>query len=215
MFEVIKAVIFDLDGVITRTSKFHAVGWKALALMEDIELSDKEIRDLSGIGRVESLEIILGKKYTQDYIEVLKTSGKFYELANKKNTIYQKCLESLSEKDILPGVEGLIRNLKEKGIKIAVASSSKNTPLILEKLGMDKVFEVVVHGGDIKKSKPDPEVFLLAAERLGIEPEFCLVIEDAASGIQAAKNAEMKTIGVEEGLDADYIFINLEDVRVF
>ena len=215
MFEVIKAVIFDLDGVITRTSKFHAVGWKALALMEDIELSDKEIRDLSGIGRVESLEIILGKKYTQDYIEVLKTSGKFYELANKKNTIYQKCLESLSEKDILPGVEGLIRNLKEKGIKIAVASSSKNTPFILEKLGMDKVFEVVVHGGDIKKSKPDPEVFLLAAERLGIEPEFCLVIEDAASGIQAAKNADMKTIGVEEGLDADYIFINLEDVRVF
>lgn len=213
MFKDIKAVIFDLDGVITRTSKFHHVGWKAVSLMEDIALNDEEIQALDGIGRLESLEIILKNKYTQDYIDkYLKHNGIFQQLADKKNLIYLKCLASLTSKDILPGVEELIQKLKNKKIKVAVASSSKNTFLILEKLGLNKTFDAVTTGLDISKSKPDPEIFLLAAERLNVKPQDCLVIEDAASGIQAAKSAGMKTIGVVEGLDADYNFTNLEDI---
>ena len=207
----IKAVIFDLDGVITDTSRFHAVGWKATALAEDIELSDKELVDLRGIGRNESLEIILRKKYTEKYIEeYFKPSGKFAELADKKNIIYLKCIEALSTRDIFPGVPEFIEELKKLGIKVAVASGSKNTPFILNKLGLDKTFDAVVHGGEVSKSKPDPELFLTAAERLNIPPKNCVVIEDAASGIAAAKAGGMKTIGAVEGLDADLILTGFE-----
>lgn len=213
-FPDIKAVIFDLDGVITHTSNFHAVGWKSTALAENIDLTDEEIRDLRGIGRDESLEIILRKKYIQNYIDKLKQNGEFVELADKKNLIYLKCVESLSPDNIIPGAEKFIAELKKHGIKTAIASGSKNTPLILEKLGLSGTFDAVVHGGEITKSKPDPEVFLTAAERLNIPPGNCLVIEDAASGISAAKAAGMKTVGVVEGLDADLIVTNLENFKL-
>ncbi|MDR2683890.1 MAG: beta-phosphoglucomutase, partial [Prevotellaceae bacterium] len=188
---MIKGVIFDLDGVIVSTDELHYQGWKYMADSEGIYF-DRQINErLRGVSRMESLEIILeraSKTYTAKQKEALATV---------KNDYYKQLLETkLSPNDILVGVKVVLSDLKSKGIKIAIGSSSKNTPTILKQIDLDTAFDAVSDGNNIKNSKPDPEVFLIAAERLGLQPENCLVVEDAEAGITAAKAGRMKALAV-------------------
>lgn len=187
---MIKAVIFDLDGVIVSTDEFHYQGWKRLADEESI-FFDRNINErLRGVSRMESLEIIL-EKATRKYNQNEKN-----EMAERKNKYYRELLDTLSPNDILPGVINLIGELKNNPVKLAVGSSSRNTPVILDKIGLADFFDAISDGNQIKKSKPDPEVFLLAAEKLQIPPSQCLVVEDADAGVEAAKKAGMKCLAV-------------------
>lgn len=186
----IKAVIFDLDGVIVSTDEYHYLAWKEIADREGIYF-DRTINErLRGVSRMESLEILLEKA------EKTYTDAEKLEMATAKNSIYRELLNRLTPGDILPGVENVLKLLKECGVRTAIGSSSKNTPIILEKIGMADGFDAVADGNDIKNSKPDPEVFLVAARKLGEKPENCLVVEDAFAGIEAAKRAGMKALGV-------------------
>ena len=188
---MISAVIFDLDGVVVTTDKLHYLAWKELAEKIGIRnFTEADNIRQRGVSRMESLEVLLEK------------SDKFYTkeekiaLADEKNRRYVKLLETLSETDVLPGVKEFIAFLKKKSIKTAIGSASKNTYTILEKIKMTEMFDAVSCGLDITRSKPDPEVFLIAAEKLGIQPERCLVVEDSDAGITAAKAAGMYALAV-------------------
>ncbi len=207
----IKAVIFDLDGVIVSTDDYHFRAWEKMADEEGIYF-DREINErLRGVSRMESLEIILeraSKKYTEK---------EKIELAERKNYYYRHLLNDLSPKDILPGVTKVLEELKEKGIKIAIGSSSKNTPMILNKIGLADYFDAVADGNNIKNSKPDPEVFLLAASKLNINPESCLVVEDADAGVEAALAGDMRVLGVgaaSMNVKASYKAKDLSELRL-
>ena len=195
---MIKAVIFDLDGVIVSTDDCHNEAWKKLADEEGIYF-DRKINDrLRGVSRMASLEIVL-EKSEKAYTEEEKA-----ELAERKNGYYKEFIKKLTPNDILPGVMDNLEELKKNGIKIAIGSSSKNTPIILKQIGLDGYFDAVSDGNNISKSKPDPEVFLKAAEMLKIPPKNCLVVEDADAGIEAGKNGGMKTLSVHGAKGADY-----------
>jgi len=182
---MIKAVIFDLDGVIVSTDNLHYQAWKKMADKENIYFDELINNRLRGISRIESLEIIL-ERAKRPYSKREKS-----ELAEYKNHYYQELLSSLSPEDILPGVNDLIKKLRVKNIKIAIGSSSRNAKRIMAAIGMSETFDAVSDGTNITHSKPHPEVFLKAAEMLKIKPEFCAVVEDAESGIEAAKRAGM------------------------
>ncbi len=203
---MIKAVIFDLDGVIVSTDDCHYEAWKKLADEEGIYF-DRKINDrLRGVSRMASLEIVLEgskKAYTQEEKE---------KLAERKNGYYKEFIKKLTPNDILPGVMDNLEELKKNGIKIAIGSSSKNTPIILKQIGLCGYFDAVSDGNNISKSKPDPEVFLKAAEMLKIPPENCLVVEDADAGIEAGKNGGMKTLSVHGAKGADN---KIEDMSCF
>ena len=184
-----KAVIFDLDGVLVSTDEYHFQAWKQLANEENIYFDRKINERLRGVSRMDSLEIILERSRISYRAEEKKT------LASRKNGYYISNIENLTPNDMLPGALVSINRLKEAG-KIAIGSSSKNTLLILEKLGIKEYFDAIVDGNQIKNSKPDPEVFLLGAEKMNVKPEECLVVEDAASGVEAGKSAGMKVLGV-------------------
>ncbi len=187
---MIEAVIFDLDGVIVSTDEFHYQAWKKLADEEGI-FFDRHINErLRGVSRLESLDIIM-EKAPKKYTEEEKKN-----LAERKNRYYRELLEKLTPGDILPGVLEKIKELKKDGVRLGIGSSSKNTPVILEKIGLADFFDAVSDGNQIKRSKPDPEVFLLAASKMNIPPEKCLVVEDADAGIEAAINAGMKCMAV-------------------
>lgn len=203
------AVIFDLDGVIVSTDHYHYRAWKTISELEGIAFDEERNTLLRGVSREESLEILLegtDKKYTQEQ----KTA-----LADQKNKIYQSLLSELSALDILPGVIELINDLKKRGIKTAIGSSSKNTTIILEKIALAGAFDAVVTGNDVQRSKPDPEIFLLAAEKLGEQPADCCVIEDAPAGITAAKGAGMKVVGVGSNLEPDETIIQVTHLTDF
>lgn len=188
---MIKAVIFDLDGVLVKTDELHFKAWKAIG--EEIGIYDFTKEDnigQRGVSRMASLEVLL-EKTDKEYSDDEKAL-----LAEKKNTIYVQLLDDLSPEALLPGAEAFISYLKAKNIKIAIGSASKNTPVILEKVGIADKFDAVSCGLDTQKSKPDPEVFQVAARKLGIEPEFCLVVEDSDAGIQAAKSGGMCALAV-------------------
>lgn len=185
-----RAVIFDLDGVIVSTDEFHYEAWKQMAEDEGIYFDKKINERLRGVSRMESLEIILERS------ETLYTLQKKEDLAERKNNYYRNLLNTLSEMDILPGVMNVLKALKELGIKIAIGSSSKNKPFILERIKLDGYFDAVADGNEIKYSKPHPEVFLLAAAKLGMDAFECVVIEDADAGIEAANAGGMKAVGV-------------------
>ncbi len=205
-----KGVIFDLDGVIVSTDHYHYHAWKKLADREDIEFDEVINHRLRGVSRRESLEIILekaSKKYAEPEID---------EMMTFKNDIYKDSLVQLSPKDILPGVIELITFLKENKIAVAIGSSSKNTKSILKFIGLSDTFSVIIDGLMIKNSKPDPEVFLKAADELHIDPSECIVIEDAFAGIDAAKKANMFAVAVSDALkskNADFYASNILDVK--
>ena len=184
------AVIFDLDGVIVSTDNCHYEAWKRLADEEGIYFDEEINQRLRGVSRMDSLEIIL-ERADRSYSEEEKKT-----LADRKNRYYRDLIQKLTPHDLLPGIKPILEGLKANGIKIAVGSSSKNTPLILERLGLKDYFDAVADGNDLTKSKPDPQVFLLAAERLGVVPESCVVVEDADAGVEAALAAGMQVVGV-------------------
>lgn len=201
---MIKAVIFDLDGVIVSTDDCHFRAWKRMADEEGIYF-DREINNrLRGVSRMASLDIVL-ERAKREYSESEKQ-----ELAERKNEYYKELICELTPDDILPGVMDKLENLKENGIKIAIGSSSKNTPIILKQIGLDGYFDAVSDGNNITHSKPDPEVFLKAAEMLNIPPEDCMIVEDADAGIEAGKRAGMKTLAVQGAKGADFSAESLE-----
>lgn len=202
---MIKAVIFDLDGVIVSTDDCHYRAWKKMADEEGIYF-DREINNrLRGVSRMASLEIVL-EKANREYSEKEKQ-----EMAERKNTYYKELICELTPNDILPGAIETLEQLKENGIKIAIGSSSKNTPIILKQIGLDKYFDAVSDGNNITHSKPDPEVFLKAAEMLNIAPKDCMIVEDADAGIEAGKRAGMKTLAVQGANGADFKAKNLAE----
>jgi beta-phosphoglucomutase len=186
----IQGVIFDLDGVIVSTDDYHYRAWKRLADEEGIPFDRRINRRLRGVGRMESLEIIL-ENADRTYSDEEKQ-----DLADRKNGYYRESLDDLGPDDLLPGAMPVMKELRERGVKIAVASSSRNTPTILERIGLADFFDAKADGNDIERSKPDPEVFQVAAERLGLEPDVCLVVEDADAGVEAAKRGGMKALAV-------------------
>lgn len=207
----IEAVIFDLDGVIVSTDDYHYRAWKSMADKEEIYF-DRTINErLRGVSRMESLEIIL-EKANKVYSDEEKL-----QMAENKNSLYRELLNELTPKDILPGVMKVLESLKAENIKIAIGSSSKNTPMILEKIGLKDYFDAVADGNEIKNSKPDPEVFLLAAKKLNIVSENCLVVEDADAGVYAALAGNMKVLAVgyaSNNIKAHYKFKDLSLVEI-
>ncbi len=204
----IKGVIFDLDGVLVSTDEFHYQGWDRLAQEEAIPFTREDNHRQRGVSRMESLDILL-EKSQKSYSEQEKVG-----MATRKNSYYVEFLQDLTPDDALPGARAMLEGLRKRGIKLAVGSSSRNTPLIMEKVELNRYFDAVADGNDITNSKPDPEVFLIAAERLGLKPAECLVVEDAEAGVQAALAAGIAVLGigdparlpralcVVEGLDA-------------
>lgn len=207
---MIKGAIFDLDGVLVSTDELHFAAWKELADREGIYF-DRAINErLRGVSRAESLKIVLEKS------DKVYTESELSEMAEYKNGIYRKLLASLSESDVLPGVKNYLTYLKSKGVKTAVASSSKNAVLILEKTGLLGEFAAVADGTEIKNSKPDPEVFLLAAKKLNLAPEECVVFEDAAAGVVAANSGGFTSCGLgAAAFGADMHFASLADEKVY
>lgn len=187
-----KAVIFDLDGVICFTDKYHYQAWKKIADQQNIYFDEKINNRLRGVSRMESLEIIL-ERANRRYSEAEKEA-----LAAEKNEIYKKLLENMTPADLPEEVKDILDELKSRGMKVAIGSSSKNTKLILKRIGLEGYFDVISDGTNIKNSKPDPEVFQKAADMLGLGPEECLVVEDAEAGILAAHRGGFKSAGIGE-----------------
>ena len=186
----LQACIFDLDGVIVDTAKYHFLAWKRLADHLGIHFSEEDNELLKGVSRMDSLEIILN-------IGKMKLSeDQKHEFAMLKNKWYVDYISRMTPDEILPGSLEFINELRNADIRVAIGSASKNTPMILERVGIKRLFDAVADGNIVSKAKPDPEVFLKAAEMVGIAPGNCIVFEDAIAGVQAALNAGMKCIGV-------------------
>ena len=186
-----KGVIFDLDGVLVSTDELHYQAWKKIA--EELGISDftrKDNERQRGVSRMESLEVVLektDKKFTDE---------EKFELAERKNVYFKDSLQTLTPDNLLPGVRETLDLLRKRGILTAVGSASKNAPQILERIDIVPLMDAVVSGLDVTHSKPDPEVFLVAAKKLGLSPEECLVVEDAKAGIEAATNGGMRSLAV-------------------
>lgn len=198
-----KAFIFDLDGVIVDTAKYHYLAWKKIAEKLNINFTPQNNELLKGVSRGESLEIILKTGKINLSIEEKN------QLLTEKNETYLSYLTDITENEILPGVLSVLNFLKEKKQAIALGSASKNSRIVLEKIKIISLFDTIVDGNDVLKAKPDPAVFLIAAERLKIKPEKSIVFEDSIAGIQAANIGKMTSIGIGEKSilnQADYVF---------
>lgn len=204
-----EAVIFDLDGVICHTDNYHFQAWKALADSLGIPFDEAVNNRLRGVSRMDSLEIILEK-----YNGILSREQKI-AYAEKKNNLYKAFLQNMSSADLSPVVKQTLDTLRQRGIKLAIGSSSKNAGFILGQLGLKGYFDAVSDGNNITNSKPDPEVFCKAAEYLGIPAEKCLVVEDAVAGVQAAHAAGMSCAAVGDAAlshAADYELKDFSDL---
>lgn len=198
-----KGIIFDLDGVLCHTDHYHYLAWKRLAERLNIPFSEQDNNRLRGVSRMESLEIILEKsekKYSREEKQAF---------AEEKNAEYRNLLQQMKPEDISKEVRETMDCLKKK-LKLAVGSSSKNTQLILEKTDMKKYFDAIADGNDIRNSKPDPEVFLLAADRIQLTPEECLVVEDAKAGVEAAIRGGFECAGIGDAAQDERVTIALK-----
>lgn len=188
----LKALVFDLDGVLTDTAKYHYLAWKKLA----DELGyyfDEDINELlKGVSRINSFEIILEKNNATDKF----TAEEKEDLANKKNEYYKEMIEQLTPDDILPGIVSFITDARNNGVKCAVASISKNASRVLELLEISDLFDYIADAALVKKPKPDPEIFLTCANALGFDPSECIGVEDAQAGIESIHSAGMLSIGI-------------------
>jgi beta-phosphoglucomutase len=185
-----KAVIFDLDGVIVDTAKYHFIAWQEIARQLGINFTEKDNEKLKGVSRVKSLDIILelgNKKLSQAEKDALLEA---------KNNRYLSLISKMNEDEMLPGIQKLLNDLQNSGMPFALGSASKNARRILNALGITDRFTAIVDGNDVTKAKPDPEVFTTAADKLGVPYEKCIVVEDSQAGIEAAKNGGMKVIGI-------------------
>lgn len=205
-----QGVIFDLDGVLVSTDELHYQAWKRLAKEIGVDGFCREDNERQrGVSRMASLEVVLEKsdrQYSQEEKEIL---------AERKNDYYKEMLEDLSPDALLPGAVETLKMLKQNNYLTSVGSASKNAPMILEKTGLMPLIDKISCGIDVTKSKPDPEVFLVAAKKMDLAPEECLVVEDSAAGIEAAKAGGMKSLGVgpfHKELGADFNSRTLETV---
>lgn len=201
--------IFDLDGVIVDTAKYHYLAWKNLADELGFEFTKEQNELFKGVSRKRCLEILL------DIGDVTATQEQFDRWMIEKNEDYLTYIEQMDESEILPDVPRVLAYLKERKIPIALGSASKNARPILEKVKLLPYFDVIVDGNNVTKAKPDPEVFLIAAEGLGVQPESCVVFEDAVAGIQAANNAKMLSIGIGAAdilVEAKHNFVDFTEI---
>ncbi|MES2874621.1 MAG: beta-phosphoglucomutase [Bacteroidota bacterium] len=209
------ACIFDLDGVIVDTATYHYEAWKRLANSLGFDFTHEQNEQLKGISRMDSLDLVLGWGNTQ------KSPVEKIQLAQQKNAWYLELIGQMKADEILPGVRQFIEELKAAGVRIALGSASKNSAEILERTGISDFFDVIVDGNSVSRSKPDPEVFSRGAELLGLAPESCVVIEDAAAGVEAAHRAGMKVIGIGDPQvlkNADLVIpgtqkLNIDDLK--
>jgi len=207
----IQACIFDLDGVIVDTAKYHYFAWKRLTHQLGFDLTEQQNEKLKGVSRKCSLEILLKLgSITCDKLTKEK-------LMNQKNEWYLEYIRKMTPNEILPGVLNLIDALKKFSIKTAIGSASKNTQTILKQIGLENAFDAVIDGNKVTQAKPNPEVFLCSAKELNIPPANCMVFEDALVGIQAAKNGGMYAIGVGNSTilkEADRVIQSLTEIQI-
>ena len=204
-----RAFIFDLDGIIVDTAKYHFKSWRIISKNFGFELLETQNELLKGLSREESLERILS------WAEISIDEFERKKCLEKKNELYKGFINNLSQMDILPGVIKLINFAALKGIPIALGSASKNARQILKKLGIENKFKVIIDGNSTSKSKPHPEVFLKGAQILGINPEEVIVFEDSIAGVNAANKAKMVSVGICKGgkiENARFNFNSLDDI---
>lgn len=199
-----KAIIFNLDGVICHTDHYHYLAWKQLADRIGIEFDEGINNRLKGVNRMDSLEIILEKWQGAPFSDEEKI-----KLVDEKNALFKELLKEMSEQDLSKEVKDTLDHLRKRGFYLAIGSSSKNARLILERIGMFSYFDAVSDGNNITSSKPDPEVFLKAAEFLNMKPSQCLVVEDAKAGIDAAKAAGMDSAAIADAFGYSEATYNL------
>ncbi len=202
-------VIFDLDGVIVDTAKYHFLAWKDLADHLGFEFTEAHNELLKGVSRVRSLEILL------EIGKVKLSEGKKQEFLISKNEEYLKYIHKMGPEEILPGASELLDKLDELGIHYVLGSASKNAPLILKQVNLLNRFAGIVDGNSVSKAKPDPEVFLIGAQKLNLKPEQCVVFEDAIAGVEAANAAHMISVGIGDKntlSEADFNFNNLTEI---
>ncbi len=206
----LKAVIFDLDGVIVFTDRFHYQAWKKMADEMGIYFDETINHRLRGVSRMDSLEIILERYEGEPLSQAQKDA-----LAAQKNETYRELLKTMTPADVSDEVRETLDEIKRRGYRVAIGSSSKNAKFILERIGMMDAFDAISDGTNITRSKPDPEVFVKAAEFLDEEAEDCLVVEDAEAGIIAGKNGGMRTAAIGEAVHcgkADYNLTSFKDL---
>ncbi|WP_438448998.1 beta-phosphoglucomutase [Gorillibacterium sp. sgz5001074] len=205
----IKACLFDLDGVIVDTAKYHYLAWRRLAQELGFDFTVRDNERLKGVSRTRSLEILL------EIGQLKLDEAEKVRLAEKKNVWYVEYITKMDRSEVLPGVEPFLKALRQSGIRIALGSASKNAMLILNNTGMTPYFDAIIDGTRTAAAKPDPEVFLLGAQELGVSPGECVVFEDAEAGVEAAKRAGMAVVGVgraETLREADMVMESFQDI---
>ncbi len=206
---MIRAFIFDLDGVITDTAEYHYRGWKRLAEEEGFAFTREDNEHLRGIPRRESLLLILkGRVYPET---------KIAEMMERKNNYYLESIKEIPPRDLLPGAKELLEEVRAAGLKCALGSASKNATEVLDRLGIRSLFDAIADGYSVQHQKPAPDLFLYAARQLNLPPEECVVIEDAAAGIAAARVGGFRCVGLgprERVGEAEVVFPNLSKVRL-
>lgn len=205
----IRGFIFDLDGVLTDTAEYHYLGWKRLADEEGIPFTREDNEHLRGIPRRESLMLILqGRTYPEEKIQ---------QMMERKNNYYLEFIREVSPKDLLPGARELLEEIRHAGLKSALGSASKNAPDVLRRLGIAELLDAISDGNSVERQKPAPDLFLHAARQLNLKPDECVVVEDAAAGIEAACAGGFSTVGLgprERVGDADVVLESLDGVKL-
>ena len=207
----LQGLLFDLDGVIVDTAKYHYLAWKVLADELGIPFDEKDNERLKGVSRMTSFEIILEIGHRT------MPQEKKDMCCGKKNEIYLSYIQRLRKDEVLPGVRHFLQDALAKGYKTALGSSSKNSVLILERLGLSDLFNAVIDGTKVVKAKPDPEVFIRGADELQLPYKACVVFEDAVAGILAAHDAGMKVVGIGDKAilyDADLVLPGFKDISI-
>jgi beta-phosphoglucomutase len=206
---MIQAFIFDLDGVITDTAEYHFRGWQRLAQEEGLPFTREDNEALRGVSRRESLLLLLkGRTYPE---------AKLLEMMERKNSYYLEFIKEITPRDLLPGAKELGEELRAAGYKTALGSASKNAREVIERLGIAALFDAISDGYSVERAKPAPDLFLHAARQLGLSPGECVVVEDAAAGIEAARAGGFRSVGLgphERVGAADAVFPSLEGVKL-
>jgi len=207
----IKLFIFDLDGVIVDTAKYHYLAWKEIAEKYRFHFSEKDNERLKGVSRMVSLDILL----SIGNLSLPQQEKKI--IAEIKNERYKDFISNMTPNEILPGAKEFLETVKLSGFKTALASASKNAGFILEKLNLIALFDTIIDGNSVQNAKPNPEIFLKAAQNVNVIPVHCIVFEDAQAGVQAAKAAGMRCIGVGSPKvlkDADFVISGLDKINL-
>lgn len=209
MLDTMRGAIFDLDGVIVDTAKYHYLAWRSLAERLGFEFTEADNERLKGVSRVESLKILL------EIGGVETSEAERLKMAEEKNKEYIEYISQLEPSEILPGAKEYLQQLRQQGVKIALGSASKNAVFILDRLGIAELFDAVIDGTKVSKAKPDPEVFLAASRALDLVPADCVVFEDAAAGVEAGKAAGCSVVGIggpEVLFAADRVITGLDEL---